>query len=83
MRNSTVDPRFENSKSKPVQIDYPKGFKPAPRRRSSQIMLAMAQYRSADNATFQYQQHQQHFQPNLRLPASPEIKGSHHNIYPY
>uniref|UniRef100_A0AC35FPJ3 Uncharacterized protein n=1 Tax=Panagrolaimus sp. PS1159 TaxID=55785 RepID=A0AC35FPJ3_9BILA len=78
-----VDPRFENSKSKPVQIDYPKGFKPAPRRRSSQIMLAMAQYRSADNATFQYQQHQQHFQPNLRLPASPEIKGSHHNIYPY
>uniref|UniRef100_A0AC34GVT4 Uncharacterized protein n=1 Tax=Panagrolaimus sp. ES5 TaxID=591445 RepID=A0AC34GVT4_9BILA len=73
-----VDPRFEYPKIKKQQqqpqtipIDYPQGFKPAPRRRSSQIMLAMAQYRSADNATtFQYPQLSHVNLPNLRFPPT-------------
>ena len=76
---SRVDPRYEVPKTLPAPpitpVDYPLGFKPAPRRRSSQMMIAMAQYRSADNAEYQYQFQQ----PNIRFPS--ESNSSYHNVY--
>uniref|UniRef100_A0A7E4UT63 SH2 domain-containing protein n=1 Tax=Panagrellus redivivus TaxID=6233 RepID=A0A7E4UT63_PANRE len=63
-----VDPRYETPQTSSA-IEYPAGFRPAARRRSSHMMQAMAQYRSADNNDYNTTT------SSVPVPAKPTCRG--------